>query len=264
MNTCNRIFKLFIASAIATFVIIATSVPALAATKHNVSFVYGTKVYTTSVKDGETVTPPIDTYVPGYVFAGWVGSSINVKSDVVILGAYVPVAPVYTPVYYPVWYPSNSSIPSTNEVRFLDSVTGQIYNTQIVERGRSAVEPEKPVHSGYHFARYDGDFIDVRGPVTVVAVYHRDNSNCECDMYARIENEKKAEQERLRLLKEKEDAEREEMLLKVQKEKEAEQEMLNQLREKEAAEKEAELLRQQKEKEAEEEMLRQLREREGH
>ena len=255
MKILNKLSKLFVATAIAGFVLVATAIPTFAAAKHNVSFIYGTKIYTTSVKDGGTVAPPVDTYVPGYIFAGWVGSSINVKSDVTILGAYVPVAPTPapTPVYNNPSYTGNRG-GSTNEVRFLDNYTGQIYNIQIVDFGKSAKEPEIPKHEGYHFAGYDGDFICVTNIRTIVAKFHRDNSDCECGMYDRIEAQKKAEQERMNQIRAQEEAERQAMLERVAQEKQAEEEMLRQLREKEEAERQAELERQQREREEEERM----------
>lgn len=247
MNILNKITKLLVATAIVGTVFIATAIPTFAASKHNVTFVYGTKVYSVTAKDGETVVPPVDTYVPGYVFAGWVGSSINVKSDVTILGAYVPATPAPAPVtYYNPCYPYFRG-GATNEVYFMDGLTRQIYNTQVVDFGRSAKEPERPVHEGYHFAGYDGDFICVTNVRTIVAVYHKDNSNCECTMKERIDAEEKANQERIRQIQQQEEAERQAMLERVRQEEQAEQEMLRQLREKEEAERQAELERQARE-----------------
>lgn len=257
MSLFSKISKVLVVSAIVGFITFTTAIPTFAAAKHNVSFIYGTNIYSTSVNDGGTVMPPVDTFVPGYVFAGWVGSSINVKTDTIILGAYVPIAPisVSTPV---VNNTSSNKGGQFNEVRFLDTVTNTIYNTQIVEFGKSAKEPELPKHDGYHFARYDGDFICVTDVRTIVAVYHRNNSDCECGMYERIEAQKRAEQERMRIIREQEEAERQAMLRRVEQEIQAEQEMLRQLREKEEAERLAELERQRLEREAEEKMLREL------
>lgn len=251
MKFMKKLSKLIVAFTITGIMMASISVPTYASNKHNVTFIYGTTIYTASVQDGGTVIPPSNTYVPGYIFAGWVGSSVNVKSDVIILGAYVPA----TTVQPTTTTTSNSTSSSTVtggkfQVRFKDNLTGQIYSTQTVEYGKSAAEPEKPVHEGYHFARYDGDFMCVTGERTIVAVYHLENSNCECFMHERYEQERLAEQERLRQLAEKEEAERQQMLQRVEQEKQAEQEMLRQLREREEAERQAELERQRRENEA--------------
>ena len=69
-----------------------------AATKHNVTYVYGTKMVTVQVKHGQNAPVPTDTYVPGYQFTSWVGNAANVTEDRVILGAYTKDATVAAPV----------------------------------------------------------------------------------------------------------------------------------------------------------------------
>lgn len=168
MNIFKRISKTLTALATAVAVLGATAIPTFAAVKHNVTFMYGAKVYTVAVEDGCNATPPTDTYVPGYIFSGWVGNATNVKSDQIILGAYVKVdqpAPTPTPA------PQQCK---TYEVRFVDSLTGNEYYRQTVSEGADANPPEVPHHDGYHFEQYDGCYFNVDSDRTITALYELD------------------------------------------------------------------------------------------
>ena len=56
-------------------------------------------------------------------------------------------------------------------VTFVDGLTGETIDTQIVVAGEDAVAPEAPVHEGYHFVEWDTDFTNVQSDLTVTAVY---------------------------------------------------------------------------------------------
>ena len=60
-------------------------------------------------------------------------------------------------------------IPHT--VTFLDMDGKTVIDTQTVKHGESAKAPAPPVHHGYAFFAWDGDYTHVRGDVEVVAMY---------------------------------------------------------------------------------------------
>lgn len=170
MNVVKKIVKSFIATALVVALVVGISVPTLAATKHSVTFMYGPKSYVVTVDDGCSVMPPTDTYVPGYIFAGWVGNATNVTEDRIILGAYTKVdQPAPAPV-------AQQEAPTTKvyTVKFVDSLTGNTYWTQTVSEGAYANPPEVPHHEGYHFDRYDGDYTNVTSDRTITALYGMD------------------------------------------------------------------------------------------
>lgn len=94
----KTIKKILIAAVmVASFALAFKPADALAKTKtHTVTFFYGTKSFAEPVAHGGIAIPPVDTYVPGYNFTGWVGNLFNVTEDRIVLGAYAKVqAPVY-------------------------------------------------------------------------------------------------------------------------------------------------------------------------
>lgn len=165
---CSKV----IASMVVTIsLLVIAAVPVFASSNHTVTFMYGTKVYQTVVADGCTALPPTDTYVPGYIFAGWVGNSTNVKSDMTILGAYLKVdAPAPAPA------PAQQDTDTTQyfDVKFVDGLTGAEYYSERVPAGGSCNPPEVPHHDGYHFDHYDGSYDNVYDCHTVTVIYDQD------------------------------------------------------------------------------------------
>lgn len=175
MTAIKKLIKIFVAFNVAVAILLGLSVPTLAAQKHKVTFIYGTKSYVAVVDEGCTALPPTDTYVPGYVFMGWVGNSTNVKSDLTILGAYSRVdTPAPIPAPAPTPAPALPQQSRTYCVKFVDSLTGGTYWNQTVSEGADANPPEVPYHTGYHFDGYDGTFTNVHSDRTIYARYGRD------------------------------------------------------------------------------------------
>lgn len=183
MKITEKLSKIIATVAITAGIVLTVTVPAFAAGKHTVTFMYGTKTYQTTVDDGCDVIPPSDTYVPGYVFTGWAGSIKNIKSDMIIMGSYVQVpqqvlqaqaaaaaqqaqiqvAPVTVPDYT-VGY----------NVQFVDGLTNEVVWNQRVSAGADATPPEIPHHDGYHFDRFDGSFTKVTSDRRITILYDHD------------------------------------------------------------------------------------------
>ena len=85
---------------VASFTLVVKTDDVLAKTPkvHTVTFLYGTKAFAEPVAHGANAICPVDTYVAGYNFLGWVGNIFNVTEDRVILGSYAAV-PVPSVVY---------------------------------------------------------------------------------------------------------------------------------------------------------------------
>ena len=57
------------------------------------------------------------------------------------------------------------------KVTFIDGLTGEILGVQSIPYGADAVLPIPPVHEGYVFSYWKGDYTDITGPVDIIAVY---------------------------------------------------------------------------------------------
>ena len=161
-----------------------------AAAKHNVTYIYGTKMTTVQVSHGQNAPVPMDTYVPGYQFLSWVGNTMNVTEDRIILGDYAkdaPVASVATVQHYtnkvnsnksaqwPEWW-STINLPKgvpgkTCAVHWFNEWTGELWKTDIVPYGSSLPTPEYPCISGYDFAGWDGDWTNITEDRAIGACY---------------------------------------------------------------------------------------------
>ena len=136
-----------------------------------VTFMNGDTVFhTETVDENDAVAGPEtdpkkdadDTYT--YTFKGWsltedgepvAGLEQNVTSDLTYYAVYdrteIP------PVYY--------------TVEFVDGVTDEVIDTQSVAAGEDAEPPVPPVHEGYTFKEWDGDYTAISRFTTITAVY---------------------------------------------------------------------------------------------
>lgn len=179
---------------IVSIMLMFCTVKVQAAAVHNVTFQYGSKTYVTQVADGGTAIPPTDTYVPGYVFSGWVGNATNVKSDVVIIGAYIKTDAVTTNysepanTQYNYKVNSNVSAPAINAgglkqgvagqycaVHWYNGVTGQIIRDDLIPYGTSVANIPDPSFSGYDFTGWEGSWENVTSDRYIKAWYFKVN-----------------------------------------------------------------------------------------
>lgn len=136
-----------------------------------VTFMNGDTVfYTDTVEENAAVAAPEtdpkkdadDTYT--YTFKGWsltedgepvAGLEQNVTSNLTYYAVYdrteIP------PLYY--------------TVEFVDGVTDEVIDTQSVAAGEDAEPPVPPVHEGYTFKEWDGDYTAISRFTTITAVY---------------------------------------------------------------------------------------------
>lgn len=107
------------------------------------------------VRDGEDAVPPAESPAhDGYQFSRWTNYT-NISKD-------TDVYPVFGDNIY--------------EVRFLDWDSRQLGEIQYIERGKSAVPPEKPTREGYTFDRWSQSPYNVTEDRIITAIYV-DNSS---------------------------------------------------------------------------------------
>ncbi len=113
----------------------------------------GTVLKTESVEVGSGATAPEDPTRDGYTFTGWDVGFTNVTSNLTVTAQY-------------------ESVVKTYKVIFIDEI-GNIISEQTVEEGKSAVEPEAPVKSGYTFIGWNNDFTNVTSNLYVMPQYEK-------------------------------------------------------------------------------------------
>ena len=110
----------------------------------------GTELKVEEVTEGEAAHAPEDPTREGYDFTGWDKDFTNVQSDLTITAQYK--RHIYT-------------------VLFVDGFTDGVIDTQYVEYGGRAKEPEVPTHEGYAFIGWDKWFGFIRENIIVTAQY---------------------------------------------------------------------------------------------
>ncbi len=177
------------------------------AKEHTVIFKYGTKQKEFKVKDGESVDPPTDTFVPGYIFVNWTAEAKNVKKDMVILGGYritlgEPKLPIKTIPYvdsiittyttsglkyndnksagWPIaWETTHPDLVMGEEgvtccVHWYNGMTGELWKTDVCEYGTSLPYPiADPYMEGYEFAGWEGSWVNITEDRTIAAQFNK-------------------------------------------------------------------------------------------
>ena len=123
---------------------------------------HGAAVASQSVESGKTATKPEDPYADGYIFKGWFRNAMGVSE-------YDFSTPVTrNTVIYACW---QEKIVTKYTVSFNTCGHGVAPSSQVVEEGRTAVEPTAPSASGYTFHGWYQDsaytkLYDFSAPVT--------------------------------------------------------------------------------------------------
>ena len=110
----------------------------------------GREISVQQVPKGADAIKPANPTREGYDFTGWDKEFINVQSDLTVTAQYAH---------------------KTYTVLFVDGYTDGVIDTQYVEYGGSATEPEVPEHEGYVFIGWDKSFDTITGTTTVTAQY---------------------------------------------------------------------------------------------
>lgn len=108
-----------------------------------------------SVAEGEDAVPPEPPVHRGYNFMGWQGDYTNITANTVITAVYEE----NTDLRY--------------NITFLDGITGEVLDEQVVFEGEDAEPPFAPAHDGYDFIGWAGDYKNVTESRSVTAVYER-------------------------------------------------------------------------------------------
>ena len=112
----------------------------------------GTVLATRTVEYGGAAPLPDEPARDGYIFLGWDKSNKNVTEDLTITAEYII---------------------RTYTVTFLDFYGNPIGEPQTIEHGASAMAPEAPEVTGYHFVEWDSNYNEIYSDMTVKAVYEK-------------------------------------------------------------------------------------------
>ena len=127
--------------------------------------------YAAVAKVGESVLPPADPEMDGYVFIGWKNETTTEYDD----DAYLKIPAISDP--YLEFTAQWEEIPAapTYTVRFYGKDGAQLIETQSVEEGQNATPPTAPEVSGYHFVGWDKSYTTITANVDITALYGEDN-----------------------------------------------------------------------------------------
>ena len=123
--------------------------------------------YAAVAKVGESVLPPADPEMDGYVFLGWKNETTTEYADDAYLN--VPAVDAHYLEFTAQW----EEIPAapTYTVRFYGKDGSQLIETQSVEEGQNATPPTAPEVSGFHFVGWDKAYTTIKANVDITALY---------------------------------------------------------------------------------------------
>lgn len=198
----STIKKIVIHAAIAALALISVNTSDVYAAgknaKFNVTFIYGTTINTQQVKRGKDAIVPVDTFVPGFTFAGWTDTAANIQSDKIILGMYTPTKAAVTASTTPTqngiggkaiklnnnlsapalpwWDMSLKGVPGkTCVVRWYNGHNGELWKTDVVPYGTTLDDPGNPCMQGYDFIGWEGSWENITEDRNIKAWYYHLN-----------------------------------------------------------------------------------------
>ena len=126
--------------------------------------------YAAVAKVGESVLPPSDPEMDGYVFIGWKNETTTEYDD----DAYLKVPAVEDS--YLEFTAQWEEIPAAPQhtVRFYGKDGSPLIETQSVEEGQNATPPTAPQVSGYHFTGWDKPYTTITADMDITALYGED------------------------------------------------------------------------------------------
>lgn len=190
----NGFKKILISFAICALALVSVKVTDVeaAAKKYTVTFIYGANINTQQVRAGKNAVVPVNTDVPGFVFAGWTDTAANIQCDKVILGMYTPAAQpavkktgVNAPLKVnddisapgePWWDYSLKGTPGqTCVVRWYNGSNGELWKTEVVPYGTTLDDPANPCLEGYDFVGWVGSWENITEDRNIMAWYYHKN-----------------------------------------------------------------------------------------
>lgn len=127
--------------------------------------------YAAVAKVGESVLPPADPEMDGYVFIGWKNETTTEYDD----DAYLKIPAIGdTYLEFTAQWEEIPAAP-TYTVRFYGKDGSQLIETQSIEEGQNATPPTAPEVSGFHFVGWDKAYTTIKANVDITALYGEDN-----------------------------------------------------------------------------------------
>ena len=126
--------------------------------------------YAAVAKVGESVLPPADPEMDGYVFIGWKNETTTEYDD----DAYLKIPAISDP--YLEFTAQWEEIPAAPQytVRFFGKDGSPLIETQSIEEGQNATPPTAPEVSGFHFTGWDKPYTTIKADVDITALYGED------------------------------------------------------------------------------------------
>ena len=126
--------------------------------------------YAAVAKVGESVLPPADPEMDGYVFIGWKNETTTEYDD----DAYLKI-PAISDTYLE-FTAQWEEIPAAPQyaVRFYGKDGSPLIETQSIEEGQNATPPTAPEVSGFHFTGWDKPYTTIKADVDITALYGED------------------------------------------------------------------------------------------